>query len=285
MTEQTIKMVGTFGGIENKTLAQAQSQANSVNTYLDLAKFHATMRIGGSVHGNANELIREYSGLKMQNVTGDELRGIAQELARIHEDGVISDAEVQRIGTMVSDANAVWTIQNNNDGTGSINLGDYTITLNEHEKRFTITNNATGEAMATIWGDPHVDDGDDDSDTDFDFWQDMSINLPGGIRILADTRDSTNSDSITEGDASWTSRLIISNGDETIEVTGLAGSIDGSNNLDIRRISDGSLGYSSTAASTELWLSNDGTFYREASFTNEVTSGEIAFSGGFARPE
>jgi hypothetical protein len=164
-------------------------------------------------------------------------------------------------------------------------LGDYTITLNEHEQRFTITNNATAEVMATIWGDPHVDDGDDDSGTDFDFWQDMSINLPGGIRILADTRDSTNSDSITEGDASWTSRLIISNGDETIEVTGLAGSIDGSNNLDIRRISDGSLGYSSTAASTELWLSNDGTFYREASFTNEVTSGEIAFSGGFARPE
>jgi hypothetical protein len=285
MTEQTIKMVGTFGGVENNTLAQAQSQANSVNTYLDLAKFHATMRIGGPVHGNANELIREYSGLKMENVTGDELKGIAQELVIIHGDGVITDAEVQRIGTMVSDANAVWTMQNNNDGTGSINLGDYTITLNEHEQRFTITNNATAEVMATIWGDPHVDDGDDDSGTDFDFWQDMSINLPGGIRILADTRDSTNSDSITEGDASWTSRLIISNGDETIEVTGLAGSIDGSNNLDIRRISDGSLGYSSTAASTELWLSNDGTFYREASFTNEVTSGEIAFSGGFARPE
>ena len=283
MTDQTIRMVGTFGGIQNKTLAQAQEQANGVNSYLDLAMFHGTMRVGGPVLGNAGELIGAYSELKMENVTGDELKNIARELAGFHADGVITDAEVTEMEAMVSDANAVWTFQNNNDGTGSIDLGDYTITLNEHEQRFTITNKATGEVMATIWGDPHVDDGDDDSNTDFDFWQDMSINLPGGIRILADTRDSTNSDSITDGDASWTSRLIISNGDETIEVTGLAGSIDGANNLDIRRVSDGSLGYLSTKADTELWLSNDGRFYRNANQTNEVTAGEIAFSGGFTR--
>lgn len=284
MTEQTIKMVGTFGGIENKTLAQAKSQANSVNSFLDFTKFDATMSVGGSVLNS--ELIRAYSGLKMENVTNGELQEIAGKLPEFYTDGVITDAEVKKMETMVSDANAVWTTQNNGNGTGSINLGDYTIGLTENSMKFTITNNETGQLMATIWGDPHVDDGDADSNTDFDFWQDMSINLPNGTRILVDTRDQTNSDSITKGDVSYTSRLVISNGDETIEVTGLAGSIDGKNNLNIRRISDGSLGYSSTAASTTaVWLSNGGTFYRDASFTNEVTRGEIAFGGGFTRPK
>jgi hypothetical protein len=283
MSNQIISTVGTYGGIQNITPNEAQDRANGVNSYLGLVNFHATMRIGGSVHGNANNLTNAYSKLKMDNVTGDELKNIARELATIHEDGVITDDEVTEMEAMVSDANAVWTFQNNNNGTGSIDLGDYTITLNEHQQRFTITNKATGEVMATIWGDPHVDDGDADSNVDFDFWQDMSINLPGGIRILADTRDSTNSDSITGSEASWTSRLIVSNGDETIEVTGLAGGIDGANNLDIRRVSDGSLGYLSTRAPTELWLSNDGTFYRNANHTNEVTTGEIARAGGFTR--
>jgi len=241
MSNQIISTVGTYGGIQNITPNEAQDRANGVNSYLGLVNFHATMRIGGSVHGNANNLTNAYSKLKMDNVTGDELKNIARELATIHEDGVITDDEVTEMEAMVSDANAVWTFQNNNN------------------------------------------DGDADSNVDFDFWQDMSINLPGGIRILADTRDSTNSDSITGSEASWTSRLIVSNGDETIEVTGLAGGIDGANNLDIRRVSDGSLGYLSTRAPTELWLSNDGTFYRNANHTNEVTTGEIARAGGFTR--
>lgn len=116
----------------------------------------------------------------------------------------------------------VWTHEVK-DGEATIRLGDqYTITAKEDGSSVTVKNNETG-ASSTFSGDPHFDIGSDGSN-DFDFKKDMTLQLDDGTKITIGTVDAGNGTTLT-------SSLTITNGDNSIQVTGLGGSNDGANNL------------------------------------------------------
>lgn len=120
----------------------------------------------------------------------------------------------------------VWTHEKKDDGTAEIRLGDkYTINLEEDEESFTVRNNQTG-AVTRIWGDPHVDKN-ADGKRDFDFKKDMTFQLDDGTKITVKT--------VPGGSKgrTYSSELTITNGNNAIQVKGLAGDKDGANNLEI----------------------------------------------------
>ncbi|MGQ4274911.1 DUF1521 domain-containing protein [Terrihabitans sp. B22-R8] len=119
----------------------------------------------------------------------------------------------------------VWTHETGKDGTSEIRLGDkYTLNLKEGDQSFTIKNNETGEETR-VWGDPHVDKGNDGTN-DFDFKKDMTFVLEDGTKITVNTVPAENG-------TTYSSSLTITNGDNAIQVTGLAGDKDGKDNLKV----------------------------------------------------
>lgn len=119
----------------------------------------------------------------------------------------------------------VWTHEKKDDGTAQIRLGDkYTINLKEGDQSFTIRNNQTG-AETRVWGDPHVDKN-GDGKNDFDFKKDMTFQLEDGTKITVNTVPAGNGETLS-------SRLTITNGNNAIQVNGLAGDKDGANNLEV----------------------------------------------------
>ncbi|WID99701.1 DUF1521 domain-containing protein (plasmid) [Bosea vestrisii] len=124
-----------------------------------------------------------------------------------------------------SGASDVWTHEKKDDGTAQIRLGDkYTIDLKEGDESFTVRNNETG-AVTRVWGDPHVDK-DGDGKNDFDFKENMTFQLDDGTKITVNTVDGGNGKTFSSG-------LTITNGNNAIQVTGLAGDKDGKNNLEL----------------------------------------------------
>ncbi len=124
----------------------------------------------------------------------------------------------------------VWSHQVK-DGQATINLGDkYTITAKEDGSEVVLKNNETG-AETKIWGDPHVDVGNNGSN-DFDFKKDLTFQLEDGTKISIGTVDAGNGTTLA-------SSLTITNGDNAIEVTGLGGANDGANNLEVRQSNAG----------------------------------------------
>jgi hypothetical protein len=123
-----------------------------------------------------------------------------------------------------SESDPVWSHEVNN-GQATIRLGDkYTITAKEDGSEVILTNNETG-AETKIWGDPHVDVGNDGSN-DFDFKKDLTFELDDGTKISIGTVDAGNGTTLA-------SSLTITNGDNAIQVTGLGQDKDGANNLKV----------------------------------------------------
>lgn len=117
------------------------------------------------------------------------------------------------------------------DGKATINLGDkYTITAEENGEQFTIKNNETGHETK-VSGDPHVDVG-NDGQNDFDFKKDMTFELDDGTKVTVGTIDAGNG-------TTFSSELTITNGENAIKVTGLAGGADGENNLKVVQSTEG----------------------------------------------
>lgn len=107
-----------------------------------------------------------------------------------------------------------WEIQQTGQGKASIDLGNYTLDLNERSSEMILTNKETGES-SRIWGDPHFDM-DNDGKTDVDFWGTISLNLADGTKITIDTTPWKGNEDMT-----LASKLTITNGDRAIVVDGL----------------------------------------------------------------
>lgn len=84
---------------------------------------------------------------------------------------------------------------------------------NEHQS-WTLTD-ASGDTVR-IWGDPHVDE-DNDGVSDWDFKQDATFVLDDGTKISVGTVDIGHANHMTVTDT-----LMITRGDQAIEVTGIA---------------------------------------------------------------
>ena len=72
-----------------------------------------------------------------------------------------------------------------NGAKATVELGGYRIELDETGSRWLLTNKSTG-ACTRIWGDPHVDVG-NDGKNDFDFKEDMTFQLADGTKITVET--------------------------------------------------------------------------------------------------
>ncbi|MDD2867970.1 DUF1521 domain-containing protein [Neomegalonema sp.] len=121
-----------------------------------------------------------------------------------------------------------WSVSDVKDGKGTINLGDrYSIALNEQNSVWTLTDNKY-DAQTRVWGDPHVDVG-NDGKTDFDFKKDSTFRLEDGTKISVGTVPFGN------GDQTMSSTLAITRGRNAIAVTGLGDKYDGANNLQIQQ--------------------------------------------------
>ncbi len=106
-----------------------------------------------------------------------------------------------------------WTVQQ--DGSkAEIDLGSHVLNLNEKKSEIWITNKETGE-KSRVWGDPHFDT-DGDGKTDVDFWGTVTLNLEGGTKITINTTPYDKNENKT-----LSSRLTITNGDDSIVVSGL----------------------------------------------------------------
>ena len=155
-----------------------------------------------------------------------------------------------------------WTATQNGSGQAQIDLGNYTIDINEHNSEFTLTNKATGE-KSRIWGDPHFDTNGDGT-TDVDFWGTMTLNLEDGTSITINTTPFDANPSMT-----LSSQLVITKGDQSMVVNGLDQNQIG--DLSITQGQDGKLldalyGNGLNVYENpngEGWLVQDGLFMRE----------------------
>jgi len=119
-----------------------------------------------------------------------------------------------------SKSDEVWSHEVK-DGQATIRLGDdYTITAKEDGSSIKIKNNKTG-AENEISGDPHFRGG-----ANFDFKKDMTLQLDNGAKLTIGTVDAGNGTTLA-------SSLTITQGDNSIQVTGLGGDRDGANNLKV----------------------------------------------------
>ena len=106
-----------------------------------------------------------------------------------------------------------WTVDRHDNGTATLDLGNYTIDLNERNSEFVVTNKETGE-KTRIWGDPHFEH---NGARVGDFYGTTTLNLADGTKITINTTP------YQAGNNGMTlsSSLTITQGDRVIRVTGL----------------------------------------------------------------
>lgn len=127
--------------------------------------------------------------------------------------------------------NSDWSASKVGNGQATIHLGSrYDISLNEQDGQWTVKDNQCGTSTR-VWGDPHVDIGNDGS-SEFSFTKDATYRLADGTKISVGTVSAG-------GGATMSSSLTITNGRNAVQVTGLADSLDGANNLQVTQSQDG----------------------------------------------
>lgn len=157
---------------------------------------------------------------------------------------------------------SVWTVNETGNGRATIDLGSYTLAINERSSEIVLTNKETGE-RSRIWGDPHFDT-DGDGRTDVDFWGTITLNLDDGTKITINTTPWKGNENMTVS-----STLTITNGDQAIVVDGLDQNSIG--DMTIEQSSNGAFLDTFTGdgfnlyenSNGEGWMVQDGLWMRE----------------------
>jgi hypothetical protein len=150
-----------------------------------------------------------------------------------------------------------WTFQNNGNGTGQIDLGRYSLALNEHHQQWVVTDKQTG-AQTSIWGDPHVDY-QNDGTIDLDFKHALTLNLAGGLKINCQTIPYYDANGNHNNGATVSSRLTITDGRQALEVRGLAAGQD--EPLAINKVDLAQAKAQVTTNDTTVYQGSDGSWY------------------------
>lgn len=106
-----------------------------------------------------------------------------------------------------------WSVDQRDDGSATIDIGNYTIDLQEKNSEFVVTNKATGE-RTRIWGDPHFEH---NGSHVGDFYGTTTLNLADGTKITVNTTPFEAGGNGT----TLSSTLTITQGDRAMRVTGL----------------------------------------------------------------
>lgn len=153
-------------------------------------------------------------------------------------------------------------------GTASIDLGDgYTLQIDQANSEFVLVDNNTGHTT-TVWGDPHM--GVDGNTSQFQFKQDITLNLPDGTKITVQTTpwDAGNGAYVTQN-------LVITRGDQALVVKDMDQNKADLGNMSIQQYSGPGAGQ------LERLLNPDGTEL----YLNAAGDGWDLLQGGlFLRP-
>lgn len=129
------------------------------------------------------------------------------------ESRAIRDYLDQAQGCRCDGASGEWTVDRGENGTATIDIGNYTIDLNENNSEFVVTNKETGE-KTRIWGDPHFEH---NGSHVGDFYGTTTLNLADGTKITINTTPYERGGNGT----TLSSTLTITQGGQAIRVTGL----------------------------------------------------------------
>lgn len=183
---------------------------------------------GGTATGTGTIVDDETGGacaLKVNSVTGQDLVEGNHLVFKVNLSGG-AEHTGHRPGEACPPEN--WTCTSGG-GKGTIDLGDYKIECTEDRSVWTLVNKVTG-VCTRIWGDPHVDLR-NDGVNDFDFKNDMTMQLADGTRITVETvawglSGATLSSKLTITD--WCNK-------NAMVVSGLGWDSDGTNNLKVEK--------------------------------------------------
>jgi hypothetical protein len=110
-------------------------------------------------------------------------------------------------------ASGEWTVDQRENGSATIDLGNYTLDINERNSEFVVTNKETGE-KTRIWGDPHFEH---NGTRVGDFYGTTTLNLADGTKITINTTPYLAGGNGT----TLSSTLTITQGDQVMRITGL----------------------------------------------------------------
>ena len=191
-----------------------------VQTYRDFLFEGSTQAMLGTCDGCANQqkVSAALYGADLGKLSSIERGTVMAMIGFASADGHISRVEsraiiqyLDRAQGILPHASSDWSVQQNG-GQAHIDLGNYTLDLNEGSSEFVLTNKATGETTR-VWGDPHVEV---DGQHVGDFYGRTTLNLDDGTKITINTTpyDAGNGMTLSSG-------LTITKGDQAIVVTGL----------------------------------------------------------------
>lgn len=258
---------------------------NTVNTLLS------------KVDGNfgSDTLDKLFNQADLSKLNGTERSDLINQLFHAQADGTVSNGEAFSIGNSLYNAQGpeigipggevgiplpsgqgsdIWSVEQPDNGQANIDLGDYTLNLNEDRSEMTLTNKETGEE-SRIWGDPHFDM-DNDGRTDVDFWGTMTMNLENGTKITIETTPWNGNQDMT-----LASKLTITQGSKAMVVEGLDQNQKG--DLTIEQSENGYLLDAQLKDGLDIyenpnganWLVQDGSQMRELTQTDtNKTKGE-----------
>lgn len=141
---------------------------------------------------------------------------------------------------------AQWTVNNPGNGKADIDLGNYTLQLDEKNSQIKIVNKANGE-VTNIWGDPHID-WNKDGKTDANFWGTTTFQLEDGTKITIDTEPFRNNPN-----EYVSSEVTVTRGDHALKITGLSQN----------ELGDLKVEYADRGGQALDWATQDGFVVRE----------------------
>lgn len=167
---------------------------------------------------NQKDVSNALNNADLSKLSPRERSTVLQMIGFASIDGHISKFESNAIVDYLNRAQGIrpqakpeWSVQQDG-GKAHIDLGNYTLDLNEGNSEFTLTNKQTGE-KTRIWGDPHVEV---DGKHVGDFYGTMTLNLDDGTKITINTTPFNAGNGMT-----LSNRLTITQGDRAMVVSGL----------------------------------------------------------------
>lgn len=197
-----------------------------------LGSAHAMLgSAGGGLFGigtlNKMQVANALNGADLSRLNPQERASVLGMIGFAAADGYVSSAEARAIcdclrrcqrpdatiGLPSVPGQSSWSVDRQDGGRAVIDLGRYTLHLNENNSEMVLENKATGE-RTRIWGDPHFEV---DGQRVGDFYDTLTLSLEDGTKITIDTVP------WAQGNDGQTlsSRLTITRGDDAIVVEGL----------------------------------------------------------------
>ncbi len=160
----------------------------------------------------------------LSKLNPQERSQILQQIGFASLDGHISKIESNAIIDTLNRAQGIKPPQNGDwqvkqdGGKAQIDLGKYTLDLNEGNSEFTLTNKETGE-QTRAWGDPHFQTTDENGNLKAvgDFYGTTTLNLDDGTKITIHTTPWA----AGGNGATLATELVITQGDRAMVVQGL----------------------------------------------------------------